>query len=280
MELSGKQVLVTGGAGFIGSHLSRRLIDLGCAVTCVDNFNTFYDPAIKRKNVEELAACGNFVLEEGDIRDRAFLNVVFQRPFDVVIHLAAMTGVRPSIEDPLLYTDVNITGTTILLELCREKKIEKFIFGSSSSVYGVNSKVPFSEDDNVTQTISPYAATKLAGEAICHTYHHLYGISIVSLRFFTVYGPGQRPEMAIHKFMRLIHEGAELPMFGDGSSQRDYTYVADIVDGIISSMQFQCGYEVFNLGNSRTVKLIELINLIENAIGKKSQHQRAVRPAR
>jgi len=271
MNLAEKHILVTGGAGFIGSHLSQKLLSHGAKVTVIDNFNDFYDPAIKRANTRSLQDNVNFTLCEGDIRDCDFLNDVFQHPVDIIVHLAAMAGVRPSIKDPRLYNDVNIVGTTNLLEFCRKKDIQKFIFGSSSSVYGVNSKVPFSESDNVSKTISPYAATKLAGEAICHTYHHLYGIAVAALRFFTVYGPRQRPEMAFHKFMRLIHHGEQVPMYGDGSSRRDYTYVADIVDGIISAIGFDCDYEIFNLGNSRTVALSELIRKIEQAIGRKAR---------
>ena len=270
MNFSEKSIVVTGGAGFIGSHLCTKLISLGAKITVIDNFNDFYDPEIKRRNIQPLLNSDNFVLKEGDIRDSEFLETVFNSHFDVVVHLAAMAGVRPSIQDPQLYNDVNIVGTTNLLEQCYRKEIEKFVFGSSSSVYGINSKVPFSEDDNISRTISPYAATKLAGEAICHTYHHLYGLSIVSLRFFTVYGPRQRPEMAIHKFMRLIHNGEQVPMFGDGASRRDYTYVADIVDGIVGSIELKCGYEIFNLGNSRTITLSELIEKIEQAIGTKA----------
>ena len=270
MEIAGKSVLVTGGAGFIGSHLIERLLSYDCVVSCLDNFNDFYDPAIKRRNISRLLQEGHFFLEEGDIRDCNLLDSVFERHYDVVVHLAAMAGVRPSIKDPQLYNKVNIIGTTNLLERCRLSRIPKFIFGSSSSVYGVNQKVPFSEENNVVQTISPYAATKLAGEAICHTYHHLYGISVASLRFFTVYGPRQRPEMAIHKFMRLIHSDQEVPMYGDGNSCRDYTYIDDIIDGTISAIGLDCGYEVINLGGSRTVTLIDLIRLIEQALGEKA----------
>lgn len=274
MNFSDKSILVTGGAGFIGSHLCAKLISLGAKISVIDNFNDFYDPEIKRRNIQSLLSSGNFGLKEGDIRDSDFLDTVFTDHFDAVVHLAAMAGVRPSIQDPQLYNDVNIVGTTHLLEQCRRKDIKKFVFGSSSSVYGINSKVPFSEDDNISRTISPYAATKLAGEAICHTYHHLYGLSIVCLRFFTVYGPRQRPEMAIHKFMRLIHSGEAVPMFGDGGSRRDYTYVADIVDGIAGSIEFECDYEIFNLGGSRTVTLSELIEKIEQAIGTKASIRR------
>ena len=265
-----ERVFVTGGAGFIGSHLCESLLSQGREIRVLDNFNDFYDPAIKRQNAAELAQHDSFALLEGDIRDKAFLDTVFAKDIDVVVHLAAMAGVRPSIQDPQLYNDVNIIGTTNLLECCKERGINRFVFGSSSSVYGVNSKVPFSEADNIAKTISPYAATKLANEAMCYTYHHLYGMSIAALRFFTVYGPRQRPEMAIHKFMRLIYEGQELEMYGDGTSQRDYTYVADIVQGIVSSMKLDCGFEVFNLGNSRTITLKELIEKIQEAIGKKA----------
>ena len=262
-------VLITGGAGFIGSHLVERLLGLGRRVVVVDNFCSFYDPAIKRRNVAAVEGQSGFTLCEGDIRDAAFLDEVFgAHGFGCVVHLAAMAGVRPSIADPRTYSEVNVGGTLNVLECCRAHGGPRLIFGSSSSVYGVNEKVPFSEDDRVERAISPYAATKLAGEVLCHTYHHLYGFPVVCLRFFTVYGPRQRPEMAIAKFIRLIDAGDEVPMFGDGTSRRDYTYCDDIVDGILAAMERPDGFEIINLGNSRTVTLRELISLIESALGK------------
>ena len=273
-------VLVTGGAGFIGSHLVERLLGMGRRVVVVDNFSDFYDPAIKRRNVGVVSGNRRYTLREGDIRDQAFMEEVFRTgEFECVVHLAAMAGVRPSIEHPRYYNDVNINGTMNVLECCRRhggrpSGRPRLVFGSSSSVYGVNTKVPFSEDDRVERAISPYAATKLANEVMCHTYHHLYSFPVVCLRFFTVYGPRQRPEMAIAKFIRLVEAGDEVPMFGDGTSQRDYTYCDDIVDGIVAAMGIDArasargGFEVINLGNSRTVELRELIALIEAATGR------------
>ena len=272
-------VLVTGGAGFIGSHLVERLLRLGRRVVVVDNFCDFYDPAIKRANVAAVEGQPGYTLCEGDIRDAAFLHQAFgAHEFDCVVHLAAMAGVRPSIEQPRYYSDVNVGGTLNVLECCRGHGARpsgrpRLVFGSSSSVYGVNTKVPFSEDDRVERAISPYAATKLAGEVLCHTYHHLYGIPVACLRFFTVYGPRQRPEMAIAKFIRLIDAGEPVPMFGDGTSRRDYTYCDDVVDGIVGAMALDAGgsggggFEIINLGNSRTVELRELIGLIAAALG-------------
>ncbi|MEW6534672.1 MAG: GDP-mannose 4,6-dehydratase [Candidatus Auribacterota bacterium] len=265
------KVLLTGGAGFIGSHLTEQLLGRGYDVCCVDNFNTYYDPSIKRRNIQLFIENPQYTLYEGNIVDFQFLESIFKKEkFDRVIHLAARAGVRPSITDPDLYNRVNVIGTTNLLNLSKTTGVEQFIFGSSSSVYGVNSKVPFSEDDSIDKPISPYAATKIAGEMLCHVYHYLYGLHITSLRFFTVYGPRQRPEMAIHKFARAIMDGTPIPVFGDGSSRRDYTFVDDIVAGIMASFDENHAYEVFNLGNSNTVSLAELIETLETAIGKKA----------
>ncbi len=265
------EILVTGGAGFIGSHLVQRLVADGASVTVLDDFNDFYDPAIKRAN---LAAAGDQVrLVEGNICDPDTIARAFSGPtFDTVIHLAARAGVRPSREQPALYLHTNIDGTFHLLEAMRGAGVKQLIFASSSSVYGLNKKLPFSESDRIDQTISPYAATKLAGEQLCSTYANLYDIRTVCLRFFTVYGPRQRPDLAISKFTRLIHEGKPIPKYGDGSSGRDYTYVEDIVAGIIAA----CGYEgpifdVFNLGGSQTTTLAELIELVEGALGKRAK---------
>lgn len=263
--------LITGGAGFIGSNLTARLLSEGHEVVCVDNFDAFYDIAIKHKNISVFKDNDAYTLEEGDIRDYDFMRGLFTRhKFKQVIHLAARAGVRPSIVDPLLYNDVNIKGTLNILECLKEFKIPKMIFASSSSVYGTNKKVPFAEDDLIQKTISPYAVTKLAGEMFCHSYAHLYGISIAALRFFTVYGPSQRPEMAIHKFTDAVFKGKKIPMFGDGSSRRDYTYVEDIVEGIVASMKADFKFEIFNLGNCNTISLKDLITQIEIAAGKKA----------
>lgn len=264
-----KNLLITGGAGFIGSHLVDRLLagDVG-SVMVVDDFNNFYDPSIKHENIREHLRDSRYSIHEVDIRDRAALEKVFAgKDFDCVVHLAARAGVRPSLSEPQLYTETNINGTLNLLELAREHKIKQFVFGSSSSVYGINAKVPFSEDDPIRQPISPYAATKGAGELLCHTYSHLYGLRCVCLRFFTVYGPRQRPDLAIHKFAKLISAGKPIPVFGDGTTRRDYTYVDDIIDGVIAAINYNSSnYEVFNLGESRTVELNELISLLEKEL--------------
>jgi len=268
-------VLVTGGAGFIGSHLCERLLERGDTVVCIDDFNDYYDPRIKRRNLAKCLVRASFRLIEGDILDEKTLDRAFgEVDCDVVVHLAARAGVRPSIQQPVLYEKVNVHGTTLLLEQVRKRGIRKFVFASTSSVYGANKKVPFAEEDRVDNPISPYAATKKSCELICHTYHHLFGIDIACLRFFTVYGPRQRPDMAIHKFTRLIDTGQPVPMFGDGSSRRDYTYVDDIMQGVLNAID-QCeGYEIFNLGESRTVALIDLIRLIEEYLGKEAKIKR------
>ena len=261
--------LITGGAGFIGSHLVDHLLKSGAThITVVDDFNDFYSPEIKRKNVHDHLADSRYRLVEADIRDRATLETIFtDKRFDCIVHLAARAGVRPSLVEPQLYNETNITGTLNLLELARAHKIKQFVFGSSSSVYGINAKVPFSEDDPIRQPISPYAATKGAGELLCHTYSHLYGIRCVCLRFFTVYGPRQRPDLAIHKFAKLISTGKAIPVFGDGTTRRDYTYVDDIIAGVIAAISYdKTNYEVFNLGESRTIELRELIALLENEL--------------
>ena len=265
-----KNILVTGGAGFIGSHLVDRLLAEGeWSVSVVDDFNDFYDPAIKRANVGRHESDSNYRLFVADIRDKTALGKIFaESSFDCIVHLAARAGVRPSLEQPLLYAETNINGTLNLLELARAHRIKHFVFGSSSSVYGINAKVLFSEDDPIRQPISPYAATKAAGELLCHTYTHLYGIRSVCLRFFTVYGPRQRPDLAIHKFARLISEGKPIPVFGDGTTRRDYTFIDDIIAGVRAAIDYnQSDYAVINLGESRTVELRELISLIEKELG-------------
>ena len=265
------KVLVTGAAGFIGSHLTERLIARGDEVVGLDNFDTFYDPHVKRANIEPALAGGRFELVEGDIRDGACVEgILAGGDIDVIVHLAAKAGVRPSIDDPVGYVDVNINGTVVMLEAARKAGTKRFVFASSSSVYGNNRKVPFAETDNVDYPISPYAATKKAGELICHTYSHLYGIGMTCLRFFTVYGPRQRPDLAIHKFARLILAGKPIPVFGDGSMRRDFTYIDDILDGVVAAMDRRGGYEIYNLGESRPVRLDVLIAEIEKALGAKA----------
>ena len=265
------KILVTGGAGFIGSSVAEKLLARGDEVVVIDCFDEFYDPKIKRRNIEAALKNPAYKLVEGDIRDLELLKGLFRREkFDRVFHLAARAGVRPSIADPLLYEDVNVRGTMNLLEAARENSLPGFIFASSSSIYGNNKKVPFSETDFVDNPVSPYAATKKACELVCHTYHHLYGLNISCLRFFTVYGPRQRPEMAIHKFTRLIDQGKPVPMFGDGSSRRDYTYIDDIADGVIKAIDANFAFEIFNIGESQTTELRTLIELIEKNLGKKA----------
>ncbi|HEX3798090.1 MAG TPA: SDR family NAD(P)-dependent oxidoreductase [Verrucomicrobiae bacterium] len=264
--------LVTGGAGFIGSHVCERLLLAGHAVWTIDDLNTFYHPAIKEQNLAELKALGKpFTFIKADLCDApALRNLFAQVRFDQVIHLAARAGVRPSLEEPELFQQVNVGGTIHLLEAARRNGVKKVVLASSSSVYGVNAKVPFAENDPVFSAISPYAATKLACESLGHVYHHIYGMDVAMLRFFTVYGPRQRPDLAIHKFAKLISDGKPIPVFGDGSTARDYTYVTDIVDGVIACTERKFGYEIFNLGESQTVTLQRLIELLESAIGKKA----------
>jgi UDP-glucuronate 4-epimerase len=268
-----KQILVTGGAGFIGSHLIDKLLaeDIW-QVSALDNFNEFYAPGIKRANIAEHRANPNFQLYEADICRPETLREIFARhEFDAIVHLAAWAGVRPSLLNPKLYTEVNVNGTVNLLDAAKEFGVRQFIFGSSSSVYGINCKIPFSEDDKIGQPISPYAATKAAGELLCHTFSHLYDIRAVCLRFFTVYGARQRPDLAIHKFSKLIWEGKPVPMFGDGTTRRDYTYVDDIIQGVRAAIDYdKSSYEIFNLGESQTIELKDLISLLEENLGKKA----------
>ncbi len=270
-------VLVTGAAGFIGSHLTDRLLSLGDEVVGFDCFDDFYDPGIKRRNLAAAQAHAGFELVEGDIRVRADLDSL-PRSIDRVVHLAARAGVRPSIEDPELYTDVNLTGTSRILEWTRRRGIQTLVFASSSSVYGNNKHVPFSEQDPVDHPISPYAATKKSGELLCHAASHLNGISIACLRFFTVFGPRQRPDLAIHKFARIMADGGEIPMFGDGSTSRDYTYVDDTVSGVVAALKWAESspeaFGVFNLGNRRTVTLSSMIETIGEEMGVEPRIQR------
>lgn len=260
---------MTGGAGFIGSHLVDRLLGEGSwHVAVVDDLNDFYSPDIKRANIDEHLRSPDYNFVEIDIRDAAALERLFAVvKFDVIVHLAARAGVRPSLAEPKLYVETNINGTMNLLELARQHGTKQFVFGSSSSVYGVNEKVPFAETDPIFNPISPYAATKAAGELICHTYSHLYDIRCVCLRFFTVYGARQRPDLAIHKFSRLITEGKPIQMFGDGSARRDYTYIDDIIQGVRAAIDYRGSmYEIFNLGESQTTELGELISLLERSL--------------
>jgi len=263
-----RHILVTGGAGFIGSHLTRRLLARGERVTALDDFNDFYDPALKRENAAAFAGRADWRLVEGDIRDAALVDALFERErFDAVVHLAARAGVRPSLREPILYEEVNCIGTLRLLEAARRHGPANFVFASSSSVYGINEKVPFAEDDPVDLPISPYATTKRAGELLCFNYSHLYGLRTSCLRFFTVYGPAQRPEMAIAKFTDLLARGRSIPLYGTGQTRRDYTYIDDIVDGIVAAMELAPAFEIFNLGGSQTTRLIDLVHWIAGELG-------------
>ena len=262
-----KHALVTGGAGFIGSHLVDSLLADDWAVTVLDNFDPFYDPAVKEAHLRPHAGHRNLVLVRGDIRRVDDLRHEMEGGYDVIVHLAARAGVRPSIADPLGYQDVNVAGTQQMLELARRLEVPQFVFASSSSVYGVNPNVPWSEDDSVLRPISPYASTKVSGELLGHVYHHLYGIRFIALRFFTVYGPRQRPDLAIHKFARRMLEGRPIPVFGDGSTRRDYTFIADIVRGVRAAMAYDAPYAVINLGNNQAVSLNQMIAGLEEALG-------------
>jgi len=264
--------LVTGGAGFIGSHVCERLLEENHSVWTLDDLNPFYEPMLKQENLSKIRDLeGRFTFIQGDLLDQGCLATLFgEVKFDQIIHLAARAGVRPSLDQPALYQRVNVEGTVHLLEAARKAGVRKATIASSSSVYGVNSKVPFSESDPIFAAISPYAASKLACEALGHVYHHVYGMDVAVLRFFTVYGARQRPDLAIHKFARLIAKGKPIPVFGDGSSARDYTYVSDTVDGIMACTKREFGYEIFNLGDSQPIKLNYLIGLLENALGQKA----------
>ncbi|MGB9975789.1 GDP-mannose 4,6-dehydratase [Thermovenabulum sp.] len=267
-----KHALVTGGAGFIGSHLIDKLLAEGWKVTNIDNFDNFYDRTIKEENIKGHFDYNNYTLIEIDIRDFDALKEKLTGDYDVIVHLAAKAGVRPSIEDPITYQEVNVKGTQNLLELAKNLGVKQFIFGSSSSVYGINPNVPWKEDDHVLMPISPYASTKVSGELMGHVYSHLYGIRFIAVRFFTVYGPRQRPDLAIHKFARKIIEGEPIPIYGDGSSRRDYTYIDDIIRGIRSAMDYdRTIYEVINLGNNHTISLLEMVKALEEALEIKAK---------
>jgi len=266
------EILITGGAGFIGSNLVDSLLESSeSRVTCLDNFDSFYDPKVKRNNIKTHLKKRNFTLVEGDIRDLGKVQSKLSKHYDVIIHLAAKVGVRPSLKDSVSYTEVNVNGTQNLLEFAREIKCKRFIFASSSSVYGVNPDIPWTEDKNVLMPISPYASTKVYGELLGHVYSHLYNMQFVGLRFFAVYGPRQRPDLAIHKFTKLISEGMPITMYGDGGTKRDYTYVDDIVAGIKGALKYTSSqYEIINLGNNKSVELSKVISLIEKILGKKA----------
>lgn len=269
------QILVTGGAGFIGSNLVDALLAEGCwRVAVLDNFDDFYSPQIKRANIADHLDNPNFTLYEIDIRERDSLRAIFAHDhFTAIVHLASRAGVRPSLQRPGDYIDNNVTGTLNLLDCARDFGVRQFLFGSSSSVYGLSATVPFSEDDSTSQPISPYAASKKAAELLCHTYAHLYDIRCICLRFFTVYGPRQRPDLAIHKFAKLISEGKPIPIFGDGTTRRDYTYIMDIIQGIRAALDYSYSkYEVFNLGESQTISLSDLISLLERSLGRDAMY--------
>ncbi len=260
------KIVVTGGAGFIGSHLIDRLLAENHTIINIDNFDPFYPREIKERNIDGHKEYKTYSLVEADIRN---LNAVMDAVPDdteAIVHLAAKAGVRPSIEDPVTYQEVNVTGTQNMLEVAKEKGIKQFVFASSSSVYGKNPNVPWREDDTVLQPISPYASTKVSGELLGHVYTHLYDIRFLALRFFTVYGPRQRPDLAIHKFLKLMSDCKEITLFGDGSTRRDYTYIDDIIDGVTAAITYKSSmYEIINLGNNQTVELLELVEAIENA---------------
>src|SRR5437867_3758082 len=265
------RVLVTGGAGFIGSHLVEKLLASGHEVVILDDFNDFYDPQTKHANIAGLAR--DVTIYHVDLRDSELVRNLFHREkVDAIAHLAARAGVRPSIQQPRLYYDTNVTGTLHLLEAARVTGVERFVFASSSSVYGASKRIPFSEDEHLTQTFSPYAATKIAGEFLCSTYSHLYNLRVVALRYFTVYGPRQRPDLAIHQFARRIYAGQPIDQFGDGSTRRDYTYIDDVIQGTMAALQYEGSlFDIFNLGENDTIQLKDLIAAIENALGKKTK---------
>jgi len=265
------RILVTGGAGFIGSHLVEKLLAAGHSIAILDDFNDFYDPQIKRANIEKISK--DVPVHHVDLRENAAVRNLFHREkFDTIAHLAARAGVRPSIQHPQLYFDTNVTGTLHLLDAARATGVERFIFASSSSVYGVSKTVPFSEEQHLTQTISPYAATKIAAEFLCSTYSHLYKLRVVALRYFTVYGPRQRPDLAIHQFTKKIHAGQPIDQFGDGTTRRDYTYIDDIIQGTMAALTYNGPlFDIFNLGESETIQLKDLIEKIEKALGKKAK---------
>src|SRR5881296_999418 len=267
-------ILVTGGAGFIGSHLVEKLLAAGHEVVILDDFNDFYDPQIKHTNIAGFAK--NVTVCHVDLRDGAAVRNLFHREkVDAIAHLAARAGVRPSIQHPQLYYDTNVTGTLHLLEAARVTGVERFIFASSSSVYGASKTIPFSEEQHLIQTLSPYGATKIGGEFLCSTYSHLYQMRVGALRYFTVYGPRQRPDLAIHQFTRRIYAGQPIDQYGDGSTRRDYTYINDVIQGTMAALAYDGPlFDIFNLGESETIQLRELIVAIENVLGKRAKFNR------
>ena len=268
------RILVTGGAGFIGSHLVEKLLAAGHDVAILDDFNDFYDPQIKHANIGDFVK--DVAVHHVDLRDSASVRNLFHREkFETIAHLAARAGVRPSIQHPQLYYDTNVTGTLHLLDAARVIRVERFIFASSSSVYGISETVPFSEDQHLTQTLSPYAATKIAGEFLCSTYSHLYQMRVVALRYFTVYGPRQRPDLAIHQFTRRVYSSQPIDQFGNGTTRRDYTYIDDVIQGTMAALKYDGPlFDIFNLGESDTIQLKDLIAAIEKVLGKKAKINR------
>jgi len=265
------KAFVTGGAGFIGSHLTERLLERGDKVVVIDNLNDYYNPRIKEQNISRAMRTSQMTFIKGDILDMKLLQKIFEdNSFDIIVHLAARAGVRASLEQPILYEEVNCRGTLNLLEMARRHQIKRFVFASSSSVYGNTKEIPFREDARIDRPVSPYAATKAAGELYCFNYYHLFGISCTALRFFTVYGPRQRPDMAIHKFTTLIDQGKTIPFFGDGNTARDYTFYTDIIDGVVAAIDRNIKFEIINLGESRTITLSRLVSIIEENLGKKA----------
>ena len=266
------KILLTGFAGFIGSHLCERLLSEGYEIIGIDEFNDYYDPAIKEKNTEGFKNNKNFHQYKADIRNKNILKEIFEthKP-GIIVHLAARAGVRPSLKEPLLYEEVNVLGTLNLLELARIYNCKKFIFGSSSSVYGECKNIPFKETELDLKPISPYGVSKLTGERYCYAYNHLFKLPVICLRFFTVYGPRQRPDLAIYKFTKLIDSGKPIPVFGDGQYKRDFTYITEIIDGIIGSINYnKTSFEIFNLGESHTTSVVDLVKLLESTMGKKA----------
>lgn len=267
-----KQILITGGAGFIGSNLINKLIENpNLKVTCLDNFDPFYNPKVKKENIKPFLKKSNFNFIQADIRNFHQLKSKLTKKFDTIVHLAAKVGIKPSLVDPIAYTEVNIGGAQNLLELARNLKCKQFIFASSSSVYGINSNVPWREDEHILMPISPYASTKISGELLGHVYSHLYNIRFIGLRFFSVYGPRQRPDLVIHKFTKLISEGKPITIYGEGKTKRDYTFIDDIVSGIIAALDYsRSRYEIINLGNNESVELLKLVQMLEKVLGKKA----------
>jgi len=271
MQSRNKHIIVTGGAGFIGSHVVEYLLKNGYHVTVVDNYDSFYPKEIKQKNLSEVINHPNLIFHEFDIVDANAIDAHFTDTYEAIIHLAAKAGVRPSIENPIAYQQTNVAGTQNLLEFARKKSIQQFVFASSSSVYGINKNIPWQESDGLLNPISPYASTKISGELLGHVYSHLYNIRFIGLRFFTVFGPRQRPDLAIHAFSKKILNNETIPFFGDGNTKRDYTFIDDIVQGVIGALNYdKTNYEIINLGNSHAISLAELVSTLETVFEKKA----------